>query len=446
MKFPKIIKHRRFEATIYRKSSRYAYYRVAYYAAGKRHIRNYRTYVEALAEAEKKVRELATGSQAAALTAVQSRDALAAFERIETFRQKTGRRISLLATVSEFCESSEKLGERSFSEAITGYLGTVASVKRKSIGEAVAEFIAAESPRTKSRNGERPQLSVEYAYNRKIQLEKFSDTFPGTAVCDLSKEHLDKFIESLAEFKTKSRNKRKVASAKSRNHYRASVRQFLEWSVRKDYLPRTHLLFEADSMRPEKANTAEVHFYTPHELAALLEAAGEMLLPLVAIGGLAGLRTAELLRLDWNDVWRVPGHIEVTAGKSKTRQRRLVEICPALAAWIEPYRLLEHGKLWTFHKITFQHALVSLCENAKVEQKGKKVSVPRKANGFRHSYCTFHFALHTNENYTAQQAGNSPAMIHAHYKGLATKAEAERWFNICPANGAKNVIPLAAAP
>ena len=85
-------------------------------------------------------------------------------------------------------------------------------------------------------------------------------------------------------------------------------------------------------MRPEHGNTAEVAFYTPKELRALLNAADETLGPLLAIDGLAGLRTAELLRLDWADVWLVPGHIEVTAGKSKTRQRRLVEIGPVLAA------------------------------------------------------------------------------------------------------------------
>ena len=79
-------------------------------------------------------------------------------------------------------------------------------------------------------------------------------------------------------------------------------------------------------MRPEHANTAEVQFYTPAEFRALLEAADDSLQPLIAIGGLAGLRTAELLRLDWGDVWRVRGHIEVTAGKSKTRKRRLVEM------------------------------------------------------------------------------------------------------------------------
>lgn len=98
-------------------------------------------------------------------------------------------------------------------------------------------------------------------------------------------------------------------------------------------------------MRPERANTGETCFYTPRELAALLENADGSLCPLIAIGGLAGLRTAELLRLDWADVWRVPGHVEVTAVKAKTRQRRLVEICPALAAWLEPYRTHTTGQL-----------------------------------------------------------------------------------------------------
>jgi hypothetical protein len=51
--------------------------------------------------------------------------------------------------------------------------------------------------------------------------------------------------------------------------------------------------------------------------------------------------------------------------------------------------------------------------------------------------------LHGNENLTAQQAGNSPAMIHAHYKGLATKKEAKTWFAVKPAKTAKNIIALA---
>lgn len=65
----------------------------------------------------------------------------------------------------------------------------------------------------------------------------------------------------------------------------------------------------------------------------------------------------------------------------------------------------------------------------------------RKPNGLRHSLCSFHFALHSNEGLTAAQAGNSPAMIHGHYKGLATKSEAEDWFNVAPSK-VDNVIAL----
>lgn len=435
VKFPKCIKYRgKVLATIYGKCKGRDSYRVAWQVAGQRRMASFASYSLAKRHADGLVKDLAKGSQVTALNPAQARDALAAFERLQTHYQRTGRKVSLLSAVSVFADESERLGGRGLGEAITGYLTTVASVKRKDIKEAVAEFSQADAPRTKASDGQRAQLSAKYAYNRKIQLEKFAATFPNTAVCDLSKEHLDKFIESLGALKTKSRNRRKAVSAKSRNHYRASIRQFLQWAVRKDFLAPTHRLFEADSMRPEHANTAEIQLYAPRELAALLASTDDTLRPLIAIGGLAGLRTAELLRLDWADVWRVPGHIEITAGKAKTRQRRLVEICPALAAWLEPFSAVKAGKLWTGHEITFQQHFVEIAETAEV---------PRKTNGLRHAFCSFHFAAHANENLTAQQAGNSPAMIHSHYKGLATKAEAEKWFNVLPPDAAKNVIPLA---
>jgi integrase len=447
VKFPKRIKHRgRVLATIYGKSKGRDSYRVAWQVAGQRRMASFPSYSLAKRHADGLVKDLAKGSQVTALYPAQARDALAALERLADFYRTTGRRVSLLTGISEFVEASAKLNGRTMGEAVEGYLRTVASVKRKDIGEAVTEFLQADAPRTKAADGQRAQLSGKYAYNRKLQLRRFAAAFPSTAVSELSREHLDKFIGSLGEIKSKSRNHRAAGSAKSRNHYRAAVRQFLQWAIRKDYLSGTHRLNEADAMRSERANIADVEFYTPREFAALLETAKDTTLqPLIAIGGLAGLRTAELLRLDWADVWRVPGHIEITAGKSKTRQRRLVEICPALAAWLEPFRTLTTGKLWTLHEITFQQNFVELCEQAEVEIKGKKFAVTRKTNGLRHSFCSFHFAAHANENQTAQQAGNSPAMIHAHYKGLATKAEAEKWFNVIPPDAAKNVIPLRKA-
>jgi integrase len=434
VKFPVVIRHRGEKAKIYGKSPAYEFYRIAYRTAGKRCVRSFKTYAEAKTEAERIVRDLADGSQAAALTAPQSRDALAAFQRLESFRQSTGRRLSLLGAVSELLDVLPRLNGRSVAEAVDGYLGSVATVKRKDIAEAVEDFIKADEPRTRAADGERAQLSAKYAYNRAIILRRFAAAFPGHAVCDMSKEHLDTFLASktVTEF-----------SAKSRNHHRAAIKQLLQWAVRKDYLPVAHRLNESDGLRPEHANNGQVEFYTPAEFRALLEAAEGPMQAMVAIGGLAGLRSAELLRLTWQDVWRVPGHIEVTAGKSKTRQRRLVETCPALAAWLQSFRSSTSGKVCPITaksaEVIWQQRFLQLCEAAKVT---------RKTNGLRHSFCSFHFALHANENLTAQQAGNSPAMIHQHYKGLATRAEAEKWFTVKPSNTPANVVPLTsnAAP
>src|SRR5262245_34992516 len=89
----------------------------------------------------------------------------------------------------------------------------------------------------------------------------------------------------------------------------------------------------------------------------------------------------------------------------------------ALAARLRPFRTITQGKLCTLHEITFQQHFVELCEQA---------NVTSKPNELRHAFCTFAYVLH-GENWTAQQAGHSPVMVHAHCKGLATKAEAKKW-------------------
>jgi hypothetical protein len=329
VKFPKKLKHRsQVLAKIYVKKPDYPFYRLVYKVNGQRRMKHFRTYSEAKREGDKLVKDLAQGSQAAALSAVQARDALAALERLQGFYQSTGRRVSLLRAASEYVESSSNLNGYSLSEAVEGFLRTVASVKQKDLSEAVKEFIAAEEPRTKASAGQRAQVSPKYAYNRAIMLRRFAVTFPNTPVSELGREHLDAFLASLGKLRSKSRNRRAATSAKSRNHYRAAIRQFLSWAVRKDYLAATHRLGEADAMRPEHANNGEIHFYTPKEFRALLQSAEGPMRAIIAIGGLAGLRTAELLRLDWADVWRVKEHIEIMSAKSKTRQRRLVEVCP----------------------------------------------------------------------------------------------------------------------
>jgi hypothetical protein len=61
VRFPKVIRYRRTEATIYGKKPNYPFYRVACYVAGKRQLRHFKTYQEAKIEAVRKAREIADG-------------------------------------------------------------------------------------------------------------------------------------------------------------------------------------------------------------------------------------------------------------------------------------------------------------------------------------------------------------------------------------------------
>ena len=67
--------------------------------------------------------------------------------------------------------------------------------------------------------------------------------------------------------------------------------------------------------------------FTVDELRALLEAAQRTqpsVVPMLAIGAFAGLRDAEIKRLDWNEVDLSRGHIEVKVAKAKSARRRTV--------------------------------------------------------------------------------------------------------------------------
>ena len=411
VKFPKVIRFRRVEATIYGKTENYPFYRLVYYVAGKRRKREFKTYGEAKTEAERLVREIADGSQAAALTGDQSRDALAALERLDSLRQSTGRRLTLFAAVSELAETVEKLRGRSLGEAVEGFLQNAAAVRRKDVGEAVEEFLDGRKHKAESKDGKRAQLSASYEVHVASWLRGFAKTFPATAVCELTKDHLNLHFKAFTE-----------VGAKNRNDRRAAVKMFLAWAVRQDYLAVTHRLFEANGMTRETVEAGDTNFFRPDELRKLLDNAPAEMMPVIALGGLAGLRVEEIMRLDWADVWRVEGHIEITARQAKTRQRRLVEICPALAAWLESCRD-QTGKVYPAGLHVYGRRFVKMRDGQKI---------PTRKNGLRHAFCTYHFALHANESKTAQQAGNSPAMIHAHYKGLATKADAEKWFAVHP--------------
>jgi hypothetical protein len=109
VKFPVTIKHRASKAKVYAPATNFPYHRLCFAVAGKRRMQTFSTYSGAREAGERVVRDIAQGSQATSLTAKQSQDALAALERLDAFRQSTGRKFSLLGGRFRICGSRRQV-------------------------------------------------------------------------------------------------------------------------------------------------------------------------------------------------------------------------------------------------------------------------------------------------------------------------------------------------
>jgi integrase len=208
---------------------------------------------------------------------------------------------------------------------------------------------------------------------------------------------------------------------------------------------------EMESVPLWKVKEEEVEIFTPEEMTLLLALAPANLVPFLSIGAFAGLRSAEIERLDWAKVDLESGYITVDASIAKTNSRRLVPITPNLRAWL----VLAHKQYAERHKTdgppkkgpvlelaNVVNALKRLVTAAREAEKLKAESgqlgehaLPLfewKHNALRHSFCSYRLADVKSAAEVALEAGNSPQMIFEHYRELVTEKAAKAWFAITP--------------
>src|SRR5439155_24355194 len=155
--------------------------------------------------------------------------------------------------------------------------------------------------------------------------------------------------------------------------------------------------------------------------------------PCIALAAFAGLRSEEILRLEWADLDRRPGFIEVSAHKAKTAARRLVPVTDNLAVWLASAprytaHVWPHSKAWFFESI--REAMLTINETRKEERGPKFPPFAWRQNALRHSFISYRLADAQDVNRVALEAGNSPQIIFRHYRELATPEQARSWFAI----------------
>jgi len=279
----------------------------------------------------------------------------------------------------------------------------------KPVQEVVDELLA-----TKKRDG----LSLRYIQSLRGHLKNgFAQAFH-TNIGSVTASVIEEWLAGLS------------IGPRARNNIRMSIVTLFQYARAHGYLPKDQRT-EAEHVARAKDRGGKIEILRPQELDRLLKKAKPEATLYLALGAFTGLRSAELVRLEWQDVNFERGHIIVGKEKSKTATRRLVPIQPNLMQWLAPYR----GR--TGRIFASEHAADRTIAFAK-----KHVKWP--SNALRHSYATYRLAITHDAARVALEMGNSPTMLFTNYRELVDEHDTKAWFAIAPKRS-KKIVPFAAA-
>jgi integrase len=376
-------------------------FRVAYYVGGKRKLEAFGNLHDAKERAREIARAIAHGRLSVLeLTSADRESYIDAMERLKPLE------IPLHSAIEEYVVARTHLNGEPLLSAVKQHVARRRDVIDKRVPEIVAEFLA-----IKERDG----VSQRYIETLRHCLNRFAAAFQ-THIGSVTARLID---EWLAAHKLGPR---------SRNNIRQSIVTLFRFARARGYLPKGQPT-EAEDVAKAKDRGGEIGILTPKKLAGIFEAVDEEAKLYFALGAFSGLRSAELIRLEWQDVNFVRGHIHVAKAKSKTATRRLVTVQPNLMQWLAPYR--------------GQAGLVFSSERAAIRAiaRAKKILGKWPSNALRHSYATYRLAKTHDAARVALELGNSPGVLFRDYRELADEQDAKAWFSIVP-RPAANVVQM----
>lgn len=263
---------------------------------------------------------------------------------------------------------------------------------------------------------EKDGASRRHLDDLRSRLNIFAAQFDGKMVATITSAEIDDWLRSLK------------VSAVTRNHYRRLIVLAFNFAVQRGYAKHN----PAKETAKAKERKADIGILGVTQAAQLLESAAPEVLPYIALGLFAGLRRAEIERLDWSEIDFESGLIKVTAQNAKTAQQRYVKMQPSLREWLMPVRAHKGRVTPEDFRRRFDEARLA----AGITQ--------WPDNALRHSFASYHLAHFDNSALTAADLGHHDSRItFKHYRQLVKPKEAERFWSIKPAT-AEKVVQLVA--
>jgi integrase len=316
--------------------------------------------------------------------------------------------------MSDFITAREKLakfGETIF-DAVEFRIDHLERVRRHGITVAQLTNEILEAKR-------RDAFSEVYLRDLRYRLNRFVQHFGTRPIAGITVDELDNWMRALPY------------SPQSRANYRNIIGLLFSHAESRGIIERNLI---SRTAKPKLVNRPPEIFATD-ELRALLDSANRVaadVVPMLAIGAFAGLREAEIQRLDWSEVDLARGHIEVKAAKAKSARRRIVPIQPNLATWLRPYVVVKG-------RVVPVGARRKL---ARVRDAAKLARWPN--NGLRHSFASYRLAfIHDAPRVAAELGHTSPQMLYSIYRELVLPEQAERYWKLLPDAKAENILAFS---
>jgi integrase len=226
---------------------------------------------------------------------------------------------------------------------------------------------------------------------------------------------------------------RLTVGQRTRENIRIKCGEFLNFAVRRKWLTENPV-----RSLGKKIESRDVEILTVSATRDLLRAAERSpyaanVIPYLVTSLFAGLRPSEAMRLQWQQVHLETAQIEILKSTTKTRETRFVSISPLLARWLIPYRK-KSGPIVTANFLEHWRAVRAAA--------GYGPQSPWPVDVLRHSFGSYHLAVHQNRAELSELMGNSPAIIRRHYRRAIPRQLALEYWEIEPALQLGNVLPF----
>ena len=227
---------------------------------------------------------------------------------------------------------------------------------------------------------------------------------------------------------------RPISNLTKKNIHRALF-QFFGWCERREYVAK-NIMRAVTSPKPD---APKKEIFTPEQMGRMIngwvnpktkeafEAASGERLVYLALGGFAGLRTAEIegnadhggMRWEWIDFDR--GEILIPKEVTKKSRERLIPLNETARSLLLKAGDKKRGEM------------VTLSDRKRKEMREhlRKAAGLKKwlDNALRHSFASYHLAAFEDAAKTSLLIGHKDAeTTHRHYARLVRKDEAEKWF------------------